>query len=84
MFFYFVPGRVAKYCDDRVCLCVCLSLCVCVCLSDHSHISGTTRSIFPKFFMHDATCMVVAQSSSCSVMDDFIFAHNGPYAGVPV
>ena len=30
MFFYFVPGRVAKYCDDRVCLCVCLSLCVCV------------------------------------------------------
>ena len=67
-----------------VSVCACVCLCVCVCLSDRSHISGTTHSIFPKFFMHEATCMVVAQSSSCGFMDDFIFAHNGPYAGVPV
>ena len=26
--FYFVYGRVVKYCDPRVCLSVCLSVCV--------------------------------------------------------
>jgi len=34
---YFAPGRVAKYCNDRVCVSV------------REHISGTTRLIFTKF-----------------------------------
>jgi len=59
---------------------VCLS--VCVCLSVRSHIFGTTRLIFTKFFVHvdcgsgsvllwrhsDALC-------TSSFMDDVIFAH---------
>ena len=35
---YFVPGRRAKYCDERICLCVCLSVCMSVCLSTRMHI----------------------------------------------
>jgi len=43
-------GAVAKYCDEYVCLCVCGSLCLPV----REDISGTTRTIFTKFFMHVA------------------------------
>ena len=41
-------GAVAKYCDEYVFVCVC----VCLCL--RKDISGTTRAIFTKFFMHIA------------------------------
>ena len=61
-------GMVAKYFDEYVCLwlCVCVWLCLCVCLSvcvyvclsvclfDCEDISGTTRTIFGKFFVHVA------------------------------
>ena len=40
--------RAAEYCDERVCLSVCLY----VCLSVQDHISGTTRPIFTKCFVH--------------------------------
>ena len=41
-------GVVAKYFDDYDCLSVCL------CVSVHEDISGTTRAIFAKFFVHVA------------------------------
>jgi len=49
LYFVTLPaGAVAKYCDERV------SVCLSVCLSVHGGISGTTRAIFNKIFMHVA------------------------------
>ena len=47
-------AAVANYCDEYVCLSICLFVCRSVCLSVHDDISGTTRAIFPKSFMHVA------------------------------
>jgi len=44
---YFVAGRGATYCNQRVCVTVCLSV--------SSHISKTTRPNFTKFSVH-VTC----------------------------
>jgi len=38
--------KVAKYCDEHVCVCVCLSV--------RQDISGTTHEIFTNFFVHVA------------------------------
>ena len=37
-----------EYCDE----CVCLSVSLSVCLSVRGHVSGTTRPVFTKFFVH--------------------------------
>jgi len=39
-------GAVVKYCDEYMCLSVCLSV--------REDISGTTRTIFTKFFVYVA------------------------------
>ena len=44
VYFYFSPGRCAKYCDERVYMSVCLSV--------RSHISKATCPDFTKFFVH--------------------------------
>jgi len=44
------PGKVARYCDRRVCM-----LCLSVCLHVRSHISKITRPNFTKFSVH-VTC----------------------------
>jgi len=38
---YFVPGRVAKYCDEHVCLSVGLYVCLCVCLSVYTYLKNS-------------------------------------------
>ena len=57
--YYFVRRRVAKYCNEHVCLSVC------VCLSIREHICWTTRAIFT-YFLHMLP-IAVAQSSSGGV-----------------
>jgi len=52
MFIASPAGAVAKYCDESLSRCVCV--CVSVCLSVRQNISGTTRAIFTKFFVHVA------------------------------
>ena len=65
-----------------------------VCLSVRQHISGTTRPIFTKLFMYVThvhgsvflwrRCDRLCISGFMDDFDDVMFAHNGPYAAVPV
>jgi len=72
---------------------VSVSVCVCLsaCLSVREHISGTTRPIFSNFFVnvtYGRGSVLLWRRCDMLCISGFlggvIFAHDGPYAGMPV
>jgi len=44
--YYLANGRVAMYCDQRVCVCLCLSVCLSACISQKPHIQTSLNILY--------------------------------------
>jgi len=73
---------MAKYCNDHVCLSVCLSASI----SPELHVRSSPNffNVYNQYSWLDPPLACCDTLCTSGFMDDVIFAHNGPYGGVPV
>ena len=83
MITYPPPRRVAKYCDDRVCLSVSVYVCVCLSASISLELHVRYSPIFVRVTYGRGSVLLCRRCDmlfSSAFIDDVIFAHNGPHA----